>query len=297
MSGDVPDDARRVLILGGTGTVGRWAAKYLTGPGDRVVTVDRRGEVDLHADVLRPEPALRTAADAAGMIVLALPEDVALGCADWLATVVGTDAVLVSTCSVQQPLFAALATADHAPRLVGVNPMFSPTLDSAGRPVALVRTASDAVTDLLRRRLSAGGMLVTELTPDAHDEAMSYLQALPHAVLLAYLQALVESPVEPAVLLRLAPPPARTLLALACRILSAPPEIYWDIQHANAAGAQRRQALRRALDELDDTVTAGDSDRFRATLAAAGDRLGPQVTLSAQECHRLFSLLSTPSST
>lgn len=291
----MPGDAGRVLILGGAGTVGCWAARHLAAPGDQVITVDRGAGADLHADVLRPETGLRAAVGSAEMVVLALPEEVALGCAGWLATAAGEQTVLVSTCSVQQPLFTALARTGTPAPLVGVNPMFSPTLDSAGRPVALVRTAPGPVTELLRERLTTGGLVVTELTPQAHDEAMSYLQALPHAVLLAYLQALVESPVEPAVLLRLAPPPARTLLTLACRILSAPPEIYWDIQHANADGAGRRQALRRALDDLDDMVATGDFGRFRATLAVAEDRLGEQVPRSAQECHRLFSLLSSPS--
>ncbi|MGL5857763.1 MAG: ATP-grasp domain-containing protein [Angustibacter sp.] len=286
----VPADARRVLILGGAGTVGRWAAQHLAGPGDRVVTVDRGGCVDLHADVVKPDLALREAVAAAGTIVLALPEGVALGCAGWLPAAISAHAVLVSTCSVQKPLFTALSLIDPLPLLIGVNPMFSPTLDSVGRPVALIRTTPVAASESLRQCLIAGDMTVTELTPDEHDEAMSYLQVLPHAVLLAYLQALVKAPVELAILLRLAPPPARTLLALVCRILSSPPEIYWDIQHANAAGAARRQALRQALDDLDTTVAARDFGRFQATLAAASHWLGEQVSVSAQECSRLFDL-------
>src|SRR5205814_3268953 len=208
--------------------------RHLLEPADTVVLVDRVGPVDHRADVLLPGPDIRAAVASAAMVVLALPEDVALRCLAWLPMTVRADAVLVSTCSVQEPLFAEIDAGEQSPQLLGVNPMFAPTLASRGRPVALISRAPGPEVERLRRRLDEDGMVVTELTPHAHDLVMSHLQTLPHAAVLAFLGVLTDAPVDLPALLALAPPPARTLIALGCRILSAPPETYWDIQRAIA---------------------------------------------------------------
>jgi prephenate dehydrogenase len=253
-----------------------------------VVTIDQTGDVDHRTDARAPNGAARAAVAAADFVVLALPDAVARDSLGWLAGTAHDAAVIVSACSVQRPLFAGRATIGMRQLLLGINPMFSPTLPVAGRPVALVaREPCDAIT-LLHDRLTAAAMTAVVVTPEEHDTAMSYLQVLPHAAVLSFIGALAQAPVDVDTLMTLAPPPARTLIALACRILAAPPDLYWEIQHANPAAAPRRDELRAALVRLDSIAAVGRSEDFRAALMAAADWLDPHLAVGAEECKRLF---------
>ncbi|MEU6479359.1 prephenate dehydrogenase dimerization domain-containing protein [Streptomyces sp. NPDC047017] len=286
--------ARSLVVLGAAGLVGGWVLRSLAGAGDRVTTVDLAGRVDLVADVTEPGEEVRAAVAAADTVVLALPEQTAAHCLDWIARTAAARTVIVTTCSVQGPVFDRARELGAGQLVLGVNPMFSPTLDSAGRPVVVVARQPDGPeVELVRARLADGGMTVSVMGPEEHDTAMSLLQTLPHAAVLAFATALPEQRVDVAALMRIAPPPARMLIALACRILTAPPEVYWDIQGANPQSAPRRAELLRSLGRLDTLVADGDEAGFRAALAAAADWLGPYTATGAQECHRLFDQLRT----
>lgn len=295
---------RRIVLLGAAGTVGRWYRTHLTGAGDTVTTADLSAGTDHVGDVRTPSAGLRSAVTEADEVVLALPEDIAAACLPWLAGSTRPEAVLVSTCSVQLPLFQAAS--EHALRspLRGVNPMFSPTLPSAGQSVVVIApgavpeqptggsaAGADPHVRRMSARLQAGSMTVSVMDPADHDAAMSVLQALPHAAVLSFVDALLAAPVDVPTLMRIAPPPARTLVALACRILAAPPEIYWDIQRANAAGSARRKDLTSSLQRLDALVDADRAADFHAALASAAEGLGPYAAEGAQECRELFELI------
>ncbi|MFH8515256.1 prephenate dehydrogenase dimerization domain-containing protein [Streptomyces gelaticus] len=286
---------RRIVLLGAAGTVGRWYRTHLTGAGDTVTTAGLSAGTDHDEDVRIPSAGLRSAVAAADELVLALPEDVAAACLPWLAESARPEAVIVSTCSVQLPLFEAASELAFRPRLRGVNPMFSPTLPSRGQSVVVIAPESASGADphvsRLSARLGAGGMTVSVMDPAGHDAAMSVLQALPHAAILSFVDALLAAPVDVATLMRIAPPPARTLAALACRILAAPPEIYWDIQRANAEGSARRKELMSSLQGLDSLVDADRAAGFHAALASAAEQLGPYAAEGAQECQDLFELI------
>ncbi|MER6784437.1 prephenate dehydrogenase dimerization domain-containing protein [Streptomyces sp. NPDC000658] len=301
MSAPAADEAsehRRIVLLGAGGTVGRWYHAHLTDAGDAVTTADLGSGADHRGDVRTPCAGLRSAVAAADEVVLALPEDVAAACLPWLAGCTGPDTAVVSTCSVQLPLFEAASEQGLRAPLRGVNPMFSPTLPSAGQSVVVIAPgaaaeAADADPHVrrMRARLEAGSMTVSVMDPAGHDAAMSVLQALPHAAVLSFVDALLAAPVDVPTLMRIAPPPARTLVALACRILAAPPEIYWDIQRANALGGDRRKELSSSLLRLDALVEADRADDFRTALASAAQALGPYAAEGAEECRELFELI------
>jgi 4-amino-4-deoxyprephenate dehydrogenase len=146
----------------------------------------------------------------------------------------------------------------------------------------------------VRALLDGAGMRTALLTPEQHDEATSYLQVLPHAVLLAFADVLAAAPLNLDQLVDLAPPPARALLALACRVLTSTPEVYWDIQHANPEAAARRSDLSAALAALGERVEGGHAETFRAALAATATRLGPHLDAGADACRRMLHDLDWP---
>lgn len=291
-----------VVVLGAAGLVGRWARTHLAAAPGHVLAVDRVDAADgadgadgaggtwLRADALDPCPRLLEAVATAPAVVVALPEHEALGCLEHLVPAAGPGTVLVPTCSVQVPVFARAEQLGAVQTVVGVDPLFQPTLDPAGRPVAVVARDGADAPDWLVGRLRAGGMTVTAMTPHEHDETLAYLQALPHAAVLAFATALADAPVDVDRLMAVAPPPAATLVALACRMLTSPVEVYRDVQRAEPGGAARRRDLAAALARLDRAVADPDDAAFDDLLSATATWLGPHLHPGARHCQALFDV-------
>ena len=295
---------RRAVVVGG-GAVGRLVVELLESGGATATVVDRAptctGRRVLVADVtaLPTEPAVAAALGAADVVVLAVPEPVALAALDAVLDAMRPGALLVDTLSVKGDLAAATAGAPRVAALglevLGLNPMFAPALGLAGRPVAAVPVRPGPRTEALLALLTERGGQVVRVSAAEHDRLAAITQALTHAAVLAFGLAAAELTDELADDLAgpaaLAPPPHRTLLALLARIAGGAPEVYWDVQAANPQAAAARQALIRAARRLADVADRGDEAGFGALLDRVRTLLGPRLGPDGELCARLFGAL------
>lgn len=287
----------KYLIVGGAGIVGRFIAGLLADAGHAPIVIDRepagRAFDQRVMDAMELPEEAPELLQAVTVLVLALPEEVALQVLERYAPRLPSLRLLINTCSVQQPFQArAIRLLPHLPSL-GINPMFSPTLDCRGRPLLLCEREPGAAGDDFAGLLQACGMRVSRLRPDEHDRLMAVCQTLPHAAVLAFALAVQRSECDPALLAALAPPPMQALLGLCARILDNPPQTYWDIQRHNRHGARQREYLAAGLDLLHQFCRQDTPDAFVAELDAVRDYLGASHDHHARMCARLFSLLNT----
>jgi len=287
----------KYLIVGGAGIVGRFIAGLLADAGHAPIVIDKepagRAFDQRVMDALDlPEDAPELL-QAATVLVLALPEEVALQVLERYAAHLASLRLLVNTCSVQQPLQASAARLLPGLPSLGLNPMFSPTLDCRGRPLLLCEREPGADGERFAELLEQGGMRVSRLPPDEHDRLMAVCQTLPHAAVLAFALAVQRSECDPGLLAALAPPPMQTLLGLSARILDNPPQTYWDIQRHNRHGARQREYLAAGLDLLHQFCRQDTPDAFVGELDAVRDYLGGTHDHHARTCARLFRLLNT----
>ncbi|MEV6163350.1 prephenate dehydrogenase [Streptomyces sp. NPDC052052] len=292
----------RALVVGGAGAVGTLFAERLLGSGSEVTVVDTTGANDATdtaggpcgvrrtvGDVTALDDALAAELAAADLVVLAVPEPVALAALPVIAPHLRTDAVLVDTLSVKQPF--TLAVREHAPGIqaVGLNPMFAPSLGFEGRPVAAVVVNPGPGADKVLRLVGSWGANVVRVDAVEHDRIAGATQALTHAAVLGFGLALRELGPDVAQLLPLAPPPATTLLALLARIASGTPEVYWDVQHANPEAAAARKALANGVHRVAEIVERGDPAGFEAVLDELRGHLGPDLAPLGEACARMFA--------
>ncbi len=287
----------KYLIVGGAGIVGRFIAGLLADAGHAPVIIDREPagrafdqRVMDAMDLPKHAPELLESTTA---LVLALPEETALQVLECYARRMPALRLLVNTCSVQQPFQERAAQLLPGLASLGVNPMFSPSLDCRGRSVLLCEREPGAAGARFATLLGGHGMRVRHLGPEAHDRTMAVCQTLPHAAIMAFAIALQRSECDPELLAELAPPPMQTLLALAARILHNPPQTYWDIQRHNRHGARQREYLAGGLDQLHQFCRQGAAPAFAAELDAVRDWFGPGVAGHSRTCTRLFNLLNT----
>lgn len=288
----------RILIIGGAGCVGHFMAGLLADAGHAPIIIDRVAapsglDQRVMDALLLPEQAPELLR-AATTLIIALPEEAALQVLERYAGAMPALRVLVNTCSVQTPFQLRASRLFCEVPSLGLNPMFSPTLDCRGRPLVLCERGRSEAGEWFEKLLVERGMLVTRLAPDEHDRTMAVCQTLPHAAILAFAVALQHSECDPALIAALAPPPMKTLLSLAARILQNPPETYWDIQKHNHNAARQREQLAKGLDLLHQFCRQDTPEHFSVELDAVRRYLGGGVEHYGQACAGIFTLLNTP---
>lgn len=285
------------VIFGGAGVVGQFMATLLTSEGHSVTVADQVAPaypVDyVISDVRYLDRALTEKIKAASGVVFALPESAAAASLMTYAPLLTSVDVVVNTCSVQVPFHQIAADCLPSVSSVGVNPMFSPKLACHGRPVVVCEPAQSQAGAMISALLARQGMQVSQMNPDDHDNNMALCQALPHAAILSFLTALVYQGCDIKVIYQIAPPPMKTLLSLAARILANEPETYWDIQACNQAAAKQRDGLMASLSGLNSQVESDDYSAFVAQLVDAREHLKEILPQSEQEAACIFQTLMT----
>ncbi|HWF81373.1 MAG TPA: prephenate dehydrogenase/arogenate dehydrogenase family protein [Streptosporangiaceae bacterium] len=288
----------RAVVVGGRGAVGGMFVSLLASAGARVCAVDPREPAGPspastvrfeRADITDIGSRLADELGRADVVVLAVPESVALAAVEDVAAAMRPGALLVDTLSVKTAI-AGVEAALSGIEVVSLNPMFAPSLDLAGRPVAAVVVhggpCGAALLDLIGKH---GGRVVT-MTADAHDRLTAATQALTHAAVVAFGIALRALDVSAAELSAVAPPPHATMLGLLARICSGVPETYWDIQAANPHAHRARAALADGIARVAGLVDAADEARFAAALADLRGFLGDELEHHSEACTRAFAI-------
>lgn len=275
----------RCVVAGGAGAVGTLFVELLTAAGAEVHVADSAAG----ADITAADALLTAELAAADVVVLAVPETVALQALGPVTAALSPGALLVDTLSVKSRYAAAAAAVRSDVELLGLNPMFAPSLGFPDRPVAAAElNGGGPRTEELLNLLTGAGARVVRVTADRHDRLAAATQALTHAAVLSFGAALAELDVTVDELAALAPPPHATLLALLARIAGGTSEVYWDVQSANPFAETARDALRAGTATLAAAVGAGEAE-FTDLLSALRAVLGDHLPEYGAFCARMFA--------
>lgn len=282
-----------VVVVGGSGAVGRLMVELFRADGAPVTIVDidhgaTSDDAVVVGDITVPGDRVRSLLEAAAILVLAVPESVALT-AD--VSALRPDALLVETLSVKSGFSNVVELRRPVGATVGINPMFAPALGMSGRPVAaVVHRQGPPVDDFLASIVGWGGRVVV-LDAARHDRLAAATQALTHASVLAFGLALGELDLPFTEIDAVAPPPHTTMLALLARITGGEPEVYWDVQAGNPDAADARAALGRAAQQVADTVNSGSEAEFAHLMRQAGAALGGSADRYREVCAEMFGIV------
>ncbi|MFF8957899.1 prephenate dehydrogenase/arogenate dehydrogenase family protein [Streptomyces sp. NPDC014894] len=251
-------------VVVGHGHVGRLLSGLLLSGGWETVVADTApadgddgGPRLLRADVGDPTQELRRELGRADAVFLAVPEQAALSAVGVLASSTSPDVTLVETLS-HKHRFLTEAEQRLAPRpVLSLNPLFHPSLGWTGNAITASLLRGGPRCEALLELIGSTGARVERLGHREHDRYVTSVQALTHAALLSFAAALSRLGLDPGTVAACAPPPTRTLLALAARVLTSDVETYWDIQAAGEEAADARNALGAALGALDDCARPG----------------------------------------
>ncbi|GAA3986930.1 hypothetical protein GCM10022247_01580 [Allokutzneria multivorans] len=268
-------------MAGGAGAVGGLLVELLRGCDFEVHVLD----IATGADITAP-PAEVGSAD---VVVLAVPEPVALAAIEPLAAAMKPGALLVDTLSVKGPVVSAIREHMADFEALSINPMFAPSLGMRGRAVAAVSVHSGPRSVRLLELIEGWGARVVLVGAEEHDRLAAAAQVLTHAAVLGFGVALTELDVDIADLTALAPPPHAMLLALLARIAGGTPEVYWDVQSANPQAPAARKALASGVRRLAEVIENGGEEEFTGLLGTLTDFFGTDLGRYRDLCARTFA--------
>lgn len=245
----------------------------------------------LRGDVTKVDRQLAGELCKADLVLLAVPEPVAVDALPEVTSAMKRGALLMDTVSVKDRVVAAGRAMTGHVEMLSVNPMFAPSLGIAGRPVAAVVVHDGPRCAYLLRLLANWGARIVVLTSEQHDRLAGASQALTHAAVLAFGLALCELDVAVGELTAIAPPPHATMLAMLARITAGNPDVYWDVQAGNPQAPAARKALATAMHRFAHTIDHGDETEFAGLLNRLRNLLGPELPRHQDACARAFQVV------
>lgn len=207
----------KVVIIGGEGQLGRLFGNLFSLSGYRVETLGQ-------ADWPRADEILH----GAGLVMVAVPIDVTCEVIDRLGNL-PENCLLVDVTSVKsEPLAHMLAV--HQGPVLGLHPMFGPDVASLAKQVIVCCQGREpAASQWLLEQMTIWGARLQQVEAKAHDEAMTFIQALRHFATFAYGWHLSREQANIDRLLALSSPIYRLELAMVGRLFAQDPHLYADI--------------------------------------------------------------------
>jgi len=267
---------QRALVIGGSGRMGAWMARFLASQGFAVVVADPVAPAEPFEHV----EDWRDADGAFDLTVVAAPLRVSAGILDGLASRSPTG-IVFDVGSLKSPLRGGIERLrDAGVRVTSVHPMFGPGAELlSGRHVVFCCVGCPEATAAARALFEPTMASLVDMDLDTHDRLMAWVLGLSHAINVAFFTALASGEAPVSELAEISSTTFDTQLRAAEPVAHENPRLYFEIQALNAHGGESLQALSEAVEAIRKMVAAGDEDGFvrlmeegRAHLSAASLR-------------------------
>ncbi len=257
---------RRVLVIGGSGHMGRWFVRYLAAQGFTVESADPTDPPVRHDNITYHRDWRALTLDHE-MIVVAAPMPATGEILEELAKA-PPKGIVFDVGSLKSPLRKGLAALKAAGgQVTSVHPMFGPDTELlSGRHVIFVDVGVPAATAAARALFEPTMATLVEMDLESHDRLIAYVLGLSHALNIAFFTALAESGEAAPRLATLSSTTFDAQLGVAAKVAAENPDLYFEIQTLNDYGSESLAALLYAVERLRSVVRANDIEGFRALM-------------------------------
>jgi prephenate dehydrogenase len=251
MNGAESTEKFPVGIIGGTGGMGQWFARFLIREGYPVLVSGRK---------VGPGPA--EMAGACPVVLVSVPIGVTCQVIREVAPFMKVESLLMDLTSLKaEPVRAMLESSPS--EVIGLHPLFGPAEPSfAEKNVVLCPARGKRWLPWLRGLLESRGARLVETTPERHDEIMALVQGINHLDTLVMGMVLMESGLDREVLERFSTPILQNKLGIIQKVFSHP-DLYAQIIALNPHLRQVMDLFERKFSELKSIVEKGRVEDLR----------------------------------
>src|SRR6266581_4177748 len=181
-------DQTRILIIGGTGRMGRFFARFTSLQGAKVKLAGREiNKTRTTAKELEVEPGTILDATSSDVVILAVPMEETVRVATETASLMTAGSLLTDLSSVKTGISDMIA--EKIPKgleYVSLHPLFGPSIDHLhDQTIIAVSYNAGQKWSKLARALHGGGAKVQPMSAAQHDRTMAYVQGLHHFALIS----------------------------------------------------------------------------------------------------------------
>src|SRR5260370_9966600 len=181
-------DQTKILIVGGTGGMGRFFARFARLQGANVKIAGREiNKSRTAAKEIEVEPGTILDATSSDIVILATPMQGTVRVAIETASLMTNGSLLADLSSVKTGISDRIA--EKIPKgleYVSLHPLFGPKIDHLhDQPIIAVSYNAGQKWSKLARALQGGGAKVQTMSAAQHDKAMAYVQGLHHFALIS----------------------------------------------------------------------------------------------------------------
>ena len=299
-----------VAIVGASGQFGSALARLFLRRGVRVCGIGRSPAAEGLADLpgythIRTTPgedgmgeitpALRSRLPEADCLILSTPIHTLPTLVRRYGEALSPGALLCDVGSIKEPVEEAMRGLGREDlELLGIHPLFAPTLPLRGQNIAFVPTRTGPRSEALLGILAAEGANLVRMTAEEHDALMAFSQGLSHALVTALGRVAQRRGLDLGRLLRISTPFNRCLLLLLGRMASFDAGLYAEIQVANPRHAEMLDDAVAELRELQGLLASGDRGAVRDFMASPRASFGGDPHDVFEAAHALFTVLPDP---
>ncbi len=253
-----------VGIVGGSGKMGRWFARFFTAAGCIVQIAGRK-------TALRPVDLARQSQ----VVIVTVPIAATVATIREIGPHVASDALLMDFTSLKEEPVKAMLESSRA-EVIGTHPLFGPGEKTLrGKNIVLCPARGNVWLPWLQRLFTDHGAHLEIMVPGEHDRAMAIVQGLIHSAHMAMGLAMKESGFASSTLSNIATPNFRKKTAQIRRLFSQEPDLYAQMLFHNP---HVLPILRSYADRLSDLIEAVEQRDQKAI-----DRIFTEVGLYLTE--------------
>lgn len=268
---------RKIVIIGGAGQLGRLFAQIFRLSGYLVEVLEKNDWAN--ADVILAD---------AGMVMVAVPIDSVCNIIEQIKNL-PDDCLLVDITSIKQKPLSKMLEVHQGP-VLGLHPMFGPDISSFAKQVIVCCEGRGADSyQWLLEQMQIWGARLHHVTAQAHDEAMSFIQALRHFTTYSYGFHLAEEKADLKSLLALSSPIYRLELAMVGRLFAQDSALYADIILSSEKNLELIRRYHARMGESIKRLEQGDKQAFMTHFNEVSEYFGDYAQQFLKESKQLLA--------
>tara|TARA_R110002167_G_scaffold275157_1_gene481213 strand:+ start:365 stop:1189 length:825 start_codon:yes stop_codon:yes gene_type:complete len=210
---------KKILIIGGHGAMGKMIEKFLTPTQQCNITLFGEDDWQNNTHLLAEQD----------LVIISVPIHATLETIERTAKLIAPTTILADFTSIKQaPLKAMMSV--YAGPVLGLHPIFGPAISNPTNQV--IACCDGRMSDQYQWFLDLLIELnfhLEKMTPEQHDEKMSFVQGVEHFSVFCLGRFLNQKDIKIDQLLKLASPVYKMELNIVGRLFSQSPELYADI--------------------------------------------------------------------
>jgi len=253
-----------VLIVGGTGGMGKYFSKWFSEAGYETRTMGSRDW-----------PQIDKLCKGIELVVISVPINVTEDVIRKIGPYIPSECLLADLTSIKSPPVKAMLESHSGP-VMGIHPLFGPSTSTMDKQIVVVTPGRNKEScRWLCDQLAAWGAVVIEAGAEEHDEIMGIVQALRHFATFAFGQFIQRRQVDLRRTLEFSSPIYRLELSMVGRLFAQDPSLYSEIIFASQ---DRRDLLKDYLESMNDNlkmIEKGDKEAFEKEFKKIVEWFGP----------------------